>query len=106
METLLIYTNFSNCNLTGHVVNATILTPVSTSVPGDGSDDPTYVLIRHLQKFIIPILCLLGLVGNLTSVSIFMSRTLKKKSCCMYLMTKCLTDTLFLAALFVVWLDR
>ncbi|CAG5116623.1 unnamed protein product [Candidula unifasciata] len=103
METVLIYTNFSSYNLTASFKDTAIVT---TSRPDDGSDDPTYVSIRNLQKFIIPILCLIGLLGNLTSVSIFMSRSLKKKSCCMYLMTKCLTDTLFLAALFVVWLDR
>ncbi|XP_055869223.1 FMRFamide receptor-like isoform X2 [Biomphalaria glabrata] len=66
--------------------------------------DVPYNEVMQLQKFVVPVLCLLGFFGNLTSVTIFMGQTLKKKSCIMYLTTKCLTDTLFLAALLVVWL--
>lgn len=68
--------------------------------------DVPYNEVMQLQKFVVPVLCLLGFFGNLTSVTIFMGQTLKKKSCIMYLTTKCLTDTLFLAALLVVWLGE
>lgn len=83
-----------------------VSTPFLAEESSPTTKDPTYVAIRSIQKYVIPVLCVTGLVGNLTSVGIFMSRSLKKKSCCMYLLTKCLTDTLFLVALFIVWLDR
>lgn len=103
--TLLINVTFSTSNKTTTLSNSSTWTSLSYRTD-DANDDPTYLSIRHFQKCIIPVLCFVGLVGNLTSIVIFRGRTLKKKSCCVYLTTKCVTDSLFLAALFVVWLDR
>ncbi|KAH9513404.1 hypothetical protein Btru_032936 [Bulinus truncatus] len=63
-------------------------------------------VLNQIQKYYIPGLCLLGLLGNLSSAAIFMTRLMRVKSCVNYLLFKCITDTFFLVSLFVVWLDR
>lgn len=98
--------SFLNFNVSNLRTNSSTLTTLTYYNYDKASDDPTYLSIRHFQKCVIPILCLLGFAGNLSSIGIFRDATMKKKSCCLYLVTKCLTDTLFLSALFLVWLDR
>ncbi|XP_050393216.1 FMRFamide receptor-like [Patella vulgata] len=68
--------------------------------------DVVYVSIRSIQKFLIPVVCFLGSTGNILAACTFLARTLRDKSCCLYLAAKCLSDTMFLISLFLVWLDR
>ncbi|ESP04969.1 hypothetical protein LOTGIDRAFT_109748 [Lottia gigantea] len=68
--------------------------------------DIVYLSIRSVQKFLIPVICVLGSTGNILAILTFLGRTLRDKSCCIYLATKCVSDTLFLLSLFLVWLAR
>ncbi|KAH9502237.1 hypothetical protein Btru_070496 [Bulinus truncatus] len=74
--------------------------------PYNADDRHSYGAVWDLQTYFIPVICSLGIVGNLSSVAVFLTGNLKKKSCVMYLITKCLSDTFFLAALSIVWLDH
>ncbi|XP_041349091.1 somatostatin receptor type 4-like [Gigantopelta aegis] len=69
-------------------------------------DDYLYICIMSFQKAIIPIVCLIGTFGNLLSIIVLLGKVLRDKSCCVYLAAKCIADTVFLVALFVVWLAR
>ncbi|KAI8747892.1 12-(S)-hydroxy-5,8,10,14-eicosatetraenoic acid receptor, partial [Biomphalaria glabrata] len=64
-----------------------------------------YDTVWDVQTYFIPLICSLGILGNLASVAVFLAGTMKKKSCIMYLTTKCISDTVFLAGLSIVWLD-
>ncbi|KAK0065367.1 mu-type opioid receptor [Biomphalaria pfeifferi] len=64
-----------------------------------------YDTVWDVQMYFIPLICFLGILGNLASVAVFLAGTMKKKSCIMYLTTKCISDTVFLAGLSIVWLD-
>ncbi|ESP04888.1 hypothetical protein LOTGIDRAFT_97171, partial [Lottia gigantea] len=54
----------------------------------------------------IPIICVIGIVGNTLAAGAFFSAQLRTISCCLYLGVKCLSDIGFLVSLFVVWLYR
>ncbi|XP_050390726.1 FMRFamide receptor-like [Patella vulgata] len=54
----------------------------------------------------IPIICIIGIVGNTLAAGAFLSASLRTTSCCLYLAVKCLSDIGFLSSLFIVWLYR
>ncbi|KAK0048856.1 mu-type opioid receptor [Biomphalaria pfeifferi] len=65
-----------------------------------------FLVLNQMKTFFLPITCALGFVGNVTSTAIFLTKSMRRKSCIAYLTTKCLTDTFFLLALFILWLER
>ncbi|XP_076435306.1 uncharacterized protein LOC143275215 [Babylonia areolata] len=69
-------------------------------------ESPAYVVMRRLQTVLIPVICLLGIVGNVVAAATFLSPSLNKTSCCLHLASKSLNDIGFLVSLFVVWLYR
>ncbi|KAL8605646.1 hypothetical protein ACOMHN_066968 [Nucella lapillus] len=67
---------------------------------------PAYVVMRRLQTVLMPVICLLGIFGNVLAAGAFLSSSLNKTSCCFHLASKSLNDIGFLVSLFVVWLYR
>lgn len=72
----------------------------------DPDQSPAYVIMRRLQTILIPVICVLGILGNVLAAGIFLSPSLNKTSCCFHLASKCINDIGFLLSLFVVWLFR
>ncbi|KAK0048859.1 mu-type opioid receptor, partial [Biomphalaria pfeifferi] len=71
----------------------------------DGTEDPVFVLVKDVQKYFLPVLCILGIFGNIVSIRVFWTKSMRRKSCIVYLIIKCVMDTLFLVSLFIFWLD-
>ncbi|KAK7090391.1 galanin receptor 2a-like [Littorina saxatilis] len=59
-----------------------------------------------MQTVFVPFIFVFGVIGNLLAIGCFLSQSLRSTSCCLYLAAKCSSDTIFLAALFVMWLQR
>ncbi|BFZ00496.1 hypothetical protein BsWGS_03535 [Bradybaena similaris] len=72
----------------------------------DPKISPTYRWILKMQTVLEPVIIALGILGNSIASHVFMSKGLRTTSCCLYLAAKCIGDTIFLIALFIVWLHR
>ena len=59
----------------------------------------------HLRKYSLPFLCLIGFIGNTLSATMFLGKSLRSCSCCIFLGVRSMTDNGFLATLLIVWLD-
>lgn len=62
-------------------------------------------VLLGFQFYYTPVLVLLGTVGNTLSVFVFFSTKLRKLSSSYYLSALAISDTGFLAALFISWLN-
>lgn len=60
---------------------------------------------RILSIYIQPILCIVGIVGNLLSLRIFLSKELRKVSSNIYLSAFSASCSVFLLAVFIIWLE-
>ena len=81
---------------------------ISSNVSGfmGRGEDPTYVIIRRTQTVLLPIIIVVGIIGNSLAVGAFLSKSLRKTSCCLYLGAKSISDIGFLVSLFVFFLLR
>ncbi|XP_069104693.1 FMRFamide receptor-like [Argopecten irradians] len=57
-----------------------------------------------IQKNITPVICVLGVIGNILATVVFLSKSQRKISCSLYLAGRSLSDTGFLITLFIVCL--
>lgn len=64
--------------------------------------DRTSLTVRLV---ILPVIFIVGFFGNTLSAWLFMGKSLRTKSCSIYLATKSISDNGFLLSLFVAWLD-
>ncbi|XP_076435327.1 uncharacterized protein LOC143275237 [Babylonia areolata] len=69
-------------------------------------DSSGYTLVHNIQTICVPIFFVSGLLGNLLALGCFLSQPLRGASCCLYMAGKCVSDTAFLAVVFVMWLYR
>ena len=69
-------------------------------------EDSSYAVVRKMQTVFVPLIFIFGFLGNLLALGCFLSQSLRATSCCLYMAAKCSSDTAFLAALFVMWLNR
>lgn len=94
-----------------HLANLTDQLPLSAATNNHSNSfmyvqDSPYDVVRKMQTVFVPFIFLFGLIGNLLALGCFLSQSLRSTSCCLYMAAKCTSDTTFLAALFVMWLDR
>ncbi|XP_063426028.1 somatostatin receptor type 5-like [Mytilus trossulus] len=66
---------------------------------------PTSGTDFDMRKYSIPILCIIGFIGNTLSTVLFLGRSLRGFSCCVFLGVRSVTDNGFLATLFIAWFD-
>lgn len=59
----------------------------------------------NLRKYSLPIVFVIGMVGNTLSMTLFFGKSLRGYSCCILLGARSISDNGFLLTLFVVWLD-
>ncbi|XP_041355062.1 FMRFamide receptor-like [Gigantopelta aegis] len=70
------------------------------------AEDPVYVIVRRTQTVLLPIIIVVGIIGNSLAVGSFLSKSLRKTSCCLYLGAKSVSDIGFLVSLFIFFLLR
>ena len=58
-----------------------------------------------IRQFVLPLICLFGVIGNTLAVSTFLRPSLRRYSCSVLLATRAVSDNGFLITLFIVWLD-
>ena len=68
------------------------------------SMDPLHVFTKGLYTYGIPIICVFGILGNILSFKVFIFTSFKKHSSSIYIGALSLSDTGFLASLFLSWL--
>ncbi|XP_041353302.1 B1 bradykinin receptor-like [Gigantopelta aegis] len=68
--------------------------------------NPAYVVMRRIQTVLIPVVCVVGMIGNILASGTFLNPVLRNTSCCLYLAAKSIGDMGFLLSLFVIWLYR
>ncbi|KAK7090355.1 hypothetical protein V1264_010164 [Littorina saxatilis] len=65
------------------------------------------IIIQVLARFhliALPTIAVLGIISNILSFCIFISKTLRRTSCSIYLAARSVSDTGFLLSLFISWL--
>ena len=61
-------------------------------------------IFSKIQKFSNPIFCFVGLIGSLLALTVFLSRSQRSISCCLYLAARSFSDIGFLISLIIVWI--
>ncbi|XP_046573171.1 B1 bradykinin receptor-like [Haliotis rubra] len=67
--------------------------------------DTIHQVAHCLTLYFQPIICLFGVVGNIISLIVFSSKKLRTVSCNVYLAALSASNSAFLLALFIVWLE-
>ncbi|XP_041375188.1 somatostatin receptor type 4-like [Gigantopelta aegis] len=82
---------------------------VNTMFRNDGVFNYTFTNLERithcLTLYVQPTICLLGVIGNVISLIVFLSRKLRNVSCNVYLAALSVSNSAFMLALFVVWLE-
>ncbi len=63
-------------------------------------------VLTHLDLYLVPLIILVGLVGNSLSFVVFVCTHLKRSSCHIYLASLALADNLFLVCVSISWSDK
>ncbi|KAH3716095.1 hypothetical protein DPMN_058812 [Dreissena polymorpha] len=63
-------------------------------------------ITHYIELYIIPILCIIGVIGNTVSTIIFMHKTLRNSSCSIFLAVRGMSDNGFLTTLLIPWISR
>lgn len=74
-----------------------------TSLQPETDFNQHYHLARMIETYAVPMTCIIGFVGNSLAVKTFLHKSLRHFSCSIYLIVKCVSDTLFLLNLFGIY---
>lgn len=76
---------------------------LNRTIPGCYEDvDETTKIVSRIQKGMTPIICALGLLGNIVATTVFLNASQRKTSCSLYLAARSISDSGFLLALLIV----
>ncbi|XP_060605148.1 FMRFamide peptide receptor frpr-18-like [Ruditapes philippinarum] len=67
---------------------------------------PHNVITVYIEKYVIPIICLLGLIGNTLSSIVFLRKPIRNSSCSIFLCARGFSDNGFLSTLLIIWISR
>ncbi|XP_069104837.1 neuropeptides capa receptor-like [Argopecten irradians] len=70
-------------------------------VLADSSKDALFLL----RQYTLPVIGLIGIIGNVLSAAVFLSSNHRNSSCSYYFAARSITDTCFILTLFIAWLD-
>ena len=70
----------------------------------NSQSNPAYVIMRRVQTVLVPVICVVGIIGNILAAGTFLNSVMRNMSCCLYLAAKSLCDIGFLVSLFIIWL--
>ncbi|XP_045201932.1 somatostatin receptor type 2-like [Mercenaria mercenaria] len=65
-----------------------------------------YHLARMIETYFVPIMCSVGIISNILAIKTFLHKGLRNYSCSRYLIAKCVSDTMFLLNLFVIYISH
>ena len=82
-----------------------VLERLNITSPGNGTDIyQTYARIREtIEVYVMPIICIFGLIGNTLAAITFLRKPMRTKSCSLYLAVRSLSDNGFLVTLLIIW---
>ncbi|XP_045201927.2 C-C chemokine receptor type 1-like [Mercenaria mercenaria] len=86
-------------NLTSRNDNCTDETCLSAT----SSYNQSYTTMIKLEKYCLPVICILGLIGNSLSTITFLRKPLRNAPCSLYLAARGISDNGFLLSLFLIW---
>lgn len=72
---------------------------------GNGSENFNHSnnIMKHVEKYTVPVICLLGLISNTLSLAVFLQKSMRTKSCSLFLAARCISDNGFLVTLLIIW---
>lgn len=65
----------------------------------------TYTVAKILMKYVLPVIIITGLPGNVVSILVFLTRDLRRLSSSVYVLAVLMSDIGFLINLFFLWLE-
>lgn len=68
-------------------------------------DHRGFITMISVEKYLLPVICIFGLVGNTVSTIIFMQRQLRKAPCSFYLAARGICDNGFLFSILLTWMS-
>ena len=63
-----------------------------------------YHMFRMIESYFLPLTCVVGLICNTLATKTFLDKKMRKFSCSMYLVTKCMSDSIFLLNMLVIYI--
>ena len=63
-----------------------------------------YHMFRMIETYFLPLTCVVGLICNTLATKTFLDKKMRKFSCSMYLVTKCMSDSIFLLNMLVIYI--
>lgn len=86
---------------------------ISITTPGldvyNNTEDGTYAyhpITSFIEQHIIPVICLIGLIGNTLASVVFLQKPLRGSSCSIFLAARGFSDNGFLSTLLIIWISR
>ncbi|XP_061180488.1 CX3C chemokine receptor 1-like [Saccostrea echinata] len=70
----------------------------------DPEPDNVVKIFSKIQKFSNPVFCFVGLIGSIFALTVFLSKSQRSTSCCLYLAARSVSDIGFLISLIIVWI--
>lgn len=70
----------------------------------DNDPEDVVKIFAKIQKFSNPLFCFVGLIGSLLALTVFLSKSQRSTSCCLYLAARSVSDIGFLVSLIIVWI--
>lgn len=95
--------NFTLIQKKGHLEDVTFDPPVLNITQQYGSTHP---ITSFIETFMIPIICVFGLLGNTLSSVVFLRKALRNSSCSIFLAARGFSDNGFLSTLLIIWISR
>ncbi|XP_062580143.1 thyrotropin-releasing hormone receptor-like [Saccostrea cucullata] len=90
----------------GNSTSALLSLNNSTQLPSDSLKTGLQIFVKNANRYILPIIIAIGVLGNVISFLVFLFTALKKISTSVYLAALALSDTGFLLCVWIVWFDN
>lgn len=59
-----------------------------------------------IEQYLIPAICIFGITGNTLASAVFLEKTLRNRSCSIFLAARGFSDNGFLLTLLIIWISR
>ncbi|XP_045201966.2 FMRFamide receptor-like [Mercenaria mercenaria] len=99
--------NFSNTSNVKNVLYDIVTqdTPILNITQHSGPSSH-HAITSFIEKYVIPVICILGLIGNTVSSVVFLRKPLRNSSCSIFLAARGFSDNGFLSTLLIIWISR
>lgn len=90
----------------GNLTTTISSTLTSSNVTHAYSAHVPHPITEFLEQYIIPVICVFGILGNTLSSVVFLQKPLRKSSCSIFLTARGFSDNGTLATLLIIWISR